>query len=584
MRLAIGLWRGWAIAGLMVIVGALAGLTFASAQRSSPAPEASAADPRLAAKARDVLDTYCASCHQSDRASPTTPASNLRNILDLEALAKEPGLVLPGNPDGSRLVQMMMWRHLDSNPPEVSAPTEPKPDDIAAVRAWVKALPAVRPCEVARRLDPDAIADLAAKAVTKIGAEHAKDMRFVSLAAPYNDCATPQQLAAFRADVARALNSLSWGTTLVEPEAIDSSGAVLAFRLVDLGWSAAHWTALSAVSPYANSWRSSARLTSLGTAVGSKDPVVHGGWLVGALTSGPLFDTLLQLPPRDASFAERLGFDLSAARARRLARHGERTDPPPDLVVRYSRPLDLARLAAEYSARPDAVVALSSALSPELALLARRAQQGTVSREDVEDAFRLLGRMPGNATDEPLSPIVRGTIAPTASSDATRPPQIVLLADKPVLPQGEAVSYTVTTDRDCHLTVINVDANGIGTVLFPNELEPDGQIRAGTIVALPSPDAGYELRARKLGTEALVALCNPVSAWAAGIAPDFERQRFTILGDYETFVRKSLLPAPAVPPRETRRRPRRRGKAAPPPPVRPLLGQIGRTGILVEVR
>jgi hypothetical protein len=274
--------------------------------------------------------------------------------------------------------------------------------------------------------------------------------------------------------------------------------------------------------------------------------------------------------------------DMAAARARRIARHAEFASAPPELAIRYRHPLDLSGLANEFGARTNTLVALSTGISPELGLLARRAQQGTVPREMVEDAFRFLAMQ--SKVDVPAAGFVRGIDVTRSILDRTRPPAILLLAEAPSVRVGDKVSFTVTTDADCHVTVINVDTLGRATVLFPNEFEPEGRIQAQRTLRLPPKEAGYELRARQPGTEAVVATCNPVSAWAGGISHDFERQRFTVLGDYEDFVRKSLAPEAATPAPPARRRVQRRGKPPPPPPVRPLAGQVGRTGILVDVR
>lgn len=569
MSLAITVRYRAAAVGLVLLAMTFAGASRVRAQVAAPTTSVAAAGTTQA-KALAVLEKHCASCHQSERTAPAPPKSALRAILDLEALAREPGWVLPGNPDGSRLVQMMMWRHLDPKPRDPDSSVEITPEEVAAVRAWVKGLPRQEPCAAAKPLDGPAIAELVHKVEAKAGSQ-AMDTRFVSLAAPYNACATPQQMAAFRVDVAQVLDGLSWATKSIELEAIDDSGALLALRLADLGWSDAHWTTIAAASPYPSPWLRS------GVTVG---PVVHGGWLAAALASGPLFEALMQLPPRDASSLERLGIDIATARARRIAQRANALAPASQLVISYTHPLDLSRLAAEFYARPEVLLQTTDA-----ARLVARAQQNPVPRAEVEDAFSRLPGMARDGAGAPAAGFVRAAVAAKTASDATtRPPDILLLAEAPSVRVGDKVSFTVTTDRDCHLTVVNVDTLGRATVLFPNEFEPEGRIQAGRTLRLPPDGAGYELRARQPGTETMVATCNSVSAWAAGISHDFERQRFTVLGDYETFVRKSLAPDAVTSAPSVRRRVQRRGKPPPPPPARPLAGQVGRTGILVDIR
>lgn len=73
------------------------------------------ADP-LAAKAHAVLDRHCARCHQAGRlATEALPAGGFGNVLALSALARNPALVVPGEPDASPLYQQMVARQMPTD-------------------------------------------------------------------------------------------------------------------------------------------------------------------------------------------------------------------------------------------------------------------------------------------------------------------------------------------------------------------------------------------------------------------------------------------------------------------------------------
>jgi len=67
-----------------------------------------------AAKAAfDVLEKHCSRCHQDGRLSKRLkPAKNFGFVLRLDELAKTPQLVLPGNPDGSKLFNRVVNKEM----------------------------------------------------------------------------------------------------------------------------------------------------------------------------------------------------------------------------------------------------------------------------------------------------------------------------------------------------------------------------------------------------------------------------------------------------------------------------------------
>jgi hypothetical protein len=62
---------------------------------------------------------------------------------------------------------------------------------------------------------------------------------------------------------------------------------------------------------------------------------------------------------------------------------------------------------------------------------------------------------------------------------------------------GEALSFQVRSERDGYLTIVDLSAEGKTTVIFPNELVPDGRIHGGRTVTFPSPDMGIDFVAQE---------------------------------------------------------------------------------------
>ena len=97
----------------------------------------------------------------------------------------------------------------------------------------------------------------------------------------------------------------------------------------------------------------------------------------------------------------------------------------------------------------------------------------------------------------------------------------------------------VRASTACHLTLLTLDSKGRATVLYPNEFDADPTLEAGREVRLPSEKAPYQFRLREKGTETLIGICTPGAKTTDGIRHDYEKQRFTELGDYRAFLNRS---------------------------------------------
>lgn len=125
---------------------------------------------------------------------------------------------------------------------------------------------------------------------------------------------------------------------------------------------------------------------------------------------------------------------------------------------------------------------------------------------------------------------------PAAKSGA---PGLALWTDKPRYRRGDTVTVHARADGACRLTIINIDGNGRGTVIFPNEFDQDSRIAAGQDFRVPAADAAYAFRVPTAGRETFVGICSSGETPPDGIVFDFEKQRFTDLGNYRAFVSRA---------------------------------------------
>ena len=683
-----------------------------------------------AAKAYAVLQTACARCHQADRTDRPAPAANLGHILDLDALAREPGLVRPGLPDASRLYTLMLDRHLPLDVLSSAHADDLAPIDIEAVRDWIEQLPVgTGTCPDRQPLDRFELDGLMSGWLDQAGPD-AKQTRFISLAHLYNACASDQELTAWREAVSKLLNSLSWAPLPARVETIGDKLALLAVNIGGLGWVPAHWDRLAAREPMGGAPAASEAVKATAA---TAHPVVRADWLASAASRPPLSHDLLGLPKRLSEMGRLLGADTAhdhaapwlsrivvetsaetarprvierqviangslwmahdlpagtlladlqgqpgrpvvAALARRLmfnlpngmlafamfGADGGRSEAMPatpgggsastcfschtsgltlpkpqatgsgapaagsaekvgdalakpldddkfryrralvqagvdpdrtlggleiitSLARRYEMPVDLVRAAGETGTSTEELSQRLLAVEGEARIAARRLLQGTLPRGEFEI---LLAALAGSA---------KPAITTTATL-ADKPPagiDLVLWSDEPRHRAGDLVSFNVRASAPCNLTLVSIDKAGRATVLFPSELDPDNAIAANQMVRIPRESAPYQLRMSTPGTETAVALCHPTSRLPEGVVPDYERQRFTVLGSWRNFLRGDTTPAgeDAKAPERTRPARARRGRgngsgkvdAKVEPPPAPSLEPTARTAISVVV-
>lgn len=436
----------------------------------------------LAERARAVLEAHCKDCQDLRRNG---------DRLDLDTVADDPRLVLPRRPDASRIYQHLL-RDQAAGAGAGEASPAPTPTEVETVRDWIESLPARdEPCRDRPALAagaPQALFDAWAKARD---AGEVADARILSLAHLWNACVPDGRLQEFREAAAKLVAALARRREAPALETLGPEGAVLVVRLSRIALKAADWERLDAHVPRPS----------------GKPVAMPADWLAAYVLAGP----------GDASGTVDPAFDVKFDAASQRAVES--------LAHAWTRDVDLVRAAAERGVVPRTLAETLSAVGGEFLHPARRLIHGTLPRSAWQRLSRALdGEAPPGSAD-------RGTVVSDSEID------VLLWTDKPVYRPRDLVTIHVSVSKACHLTLIDVDRNGKAVVLFPNELEPDNLIAPSVAVGVPGRDAGYQLRFDHSGAEQIVAICQRKQRRPPGIAYDYERQRFAILGDWRTFLR-----------------------------------------------
>lgn len=202
------------------------------------------------------------------------------------------------------------------------------------------------------------------------------------------------------------------------------------------------------------------------------------------------------------------------------------------LARRYREDTDFEAALGEVGLERDVFVQQLAQARGAAAPLARRLLHGVLPRGELDRLFALL-----RGIDAPSTRLSAGGFLRDVKTEIG----LSLWVDKPRPSAGDVVAINAEADSDCYLTLISVDAEGMATVLYPNDFEPNNLLKAGKPRIVPSPDAPYQLRFRGDGSETLMARCSKTSAPPPGVEHDFERQRFTLLGNWENFILDTLV-------------------------------------------
>ena len=224
-------------------------------------------------------------------------------------------------------------------------------------------------------------------------------------------------------------------------------------------------------------------------------------------------------------------------------------EPISALSIQYEKNLDLRQVAAEFGLQPEQMTKAAGDIGGDARTLVRRLeQQGYVPRDNLEGTFAgLINKL---TDEEPI--VVAATVTSetkvakiakvgTGDNKVEGAKSFTLLASKSSYKVNDLPVFTVHTDADCHLTLINIDGHGTGTVIYPNKYQQDNFIKAGKAFHFPGDDAPFQYRLKDHGTEKVIALCNPDGKKETTIAHNFGKKAFTDLGNFEKYATRAIV-------------------------------------------
>ena len=285
----------------------------AQAEKSRPMSKAKPTEPTaadaeradLAEKARAVLETNCYRCHGQEGANE----GGFNFVLNLEKLART--VVKPGKPAASLLYKRLSATDEDVMPPEGEKP-RPSAADIALVRSWIEAgAPAPTLAKPREFITHDSVVKMILADVRQVSERSRRFQRYFTLTHLYNAGVSEDELQTFRNAFTKLVNSLSWNTSLLLPQAIDATRTVFRVDIRQLNWSNEIWEQIEAANPYFLALTTPDAL-GCNDLTQSKMPYVRIDWFVFAASKPPLYHSVLAVPGTDRELEQMLRVNVAA--------------------------------------------------------------------------------------------------------------------------------------------------------------------------------------------------------------------------------------------------------------------------------
>ena len=175
-----------------------------------------------------IFQQSCLICHGPDGAYKETL------LIEHNALV-EKGTVVPGNPDASELYNRLLItdaaKRMPLGQPQLSAQA------IDTIRNWILAgAPdwAAAPTTGGDFISPAEILNTIETHLMSLSSFDRAFARYFTLTHLYNAGVTPSILQEYRKGLYKLVNSLSWGSTVTNPQPIDPQGTILYIDLQTL--------------------------------------------------------------------------------------------------------------------------------------------------------------------------------------------------------------------------------------------------------------------------------------------------------------------------------------------------------------
>ena len=266
---------------------------------------------QIALDTHAIFQQSCFNCHGPDGAYKETL------LMEHNELISENGPVVPGNPEASRLYKRLLGEGGQLMP--LGGPPLPN-SQIETVKNWILVgAPdwAATSTTGGTFISPAEILNTIETHLMSLSSFDRAFARYFTMTHLYNAGESPSILQEYRKGLNKLVNSLSWGSTITNPQPIDPQGTIFYIDLRHYEWDVNNaWTQIETEYPYHIGFDAptqTALKAQLGRLQGEMQadiPSVHVDWFVAQASLPPLYHDLLSLPLTDRELETRLEVDV----------------------------------------------------------------------------------------------------------------------------------------------------------------------------------------------------------------------------------------------------------------------------------
>ncbi len=276
-----------------------------------------ASSQNLSAQSQLAQDTYaifeasCLNCHGPDGAFRETLLMEHSELID-------GGTVVPGNPDASELYKRLLGPTENGAQMPFGLPQLPA-QSIDTVRRWILAgAPDWTATTTTPRhfITPSEVLTSIETHLNSLSSFDRAFARYFTLTHLYNAGETTEILREYRKALNKLVNSLSWGSGIINPQPIDPQATIYYIDLRHYEWDRNDgWTKIEEAYPYHISFPAQnalrEQLGRLQTQTKTDVPSIHVDWFIAYASTPPLYHDLLSLPLSDRDLETRLEVDVA---------------------------------------------------------------------------------------------------------------------------------------------------------------------------------------------------------------------------------------------------------------------------------
>jgi len=271
------------------------------------------AQENLAQHAYTLIEHHCSNCHGESGSFKETL------LIDHAALTAPGGAIIPGDPEGSTFYQRLITEDDALRMPWGQPPLPEQ--EIAIIERWI--------AEGAAPWDtdpgPDGTPFISQETMLTAIEDHLETLdpfihrfaRYFTMTHLYNAGVGPDELGLYGNALSKLVNSLSWGSDIVNPQPIDEAGTIFYIDLRAYEWDIRNaWPQMEGAYPYALEFDATTqaglleKLTHLQTEMDCQVPFVYVDWFLATASLPPLYHDILALPGTEQELERELRIDV----------------------------------------------------------------------------------------------------------------------------------------------------------------------------------------------------------------------------------------------------------------------------------